>query len=101
MEELTVRLWREEQGEALIEYTLFLVLISLVAISSLRNLAFTVSSAYSKAAAAITGCYTPTQADGDRLSGATRAEISSQPGWRARIESWIKVDNDIQKNAIK
>jgi pilus assembly protein Flp/PilA len=49
------RLWKEEEGQDLTEYALLLVLISLIAVASLRVAGRAVSDAFSNAAANLTG----------------------------------------------
>ncbi len=43
------RLWKEEQGQDLVEYALLLVLISLAAITSMKALASAISTAFTNA----------------------------------------------------
>lgn len=52
--EILVRLWKEEEGQDLVEYTLLLVLISLTAVAALRTLRLAVSETFSRAAANLT-----------------------------------------------
>ncbi len=68
MEDLAVRMWQDEEGQAVVEYALLLILVSLVAVSSMKNLASTVSIAFSDASADITGVYAPAWTSGDPLS---------------------------------
>lgn len=49
-----IRLWREEEGQDLVEYALLLVLISLVAVAVMRNLGLAVSNVFSNAATNLT-----------------------------------------------
>ncbi len=51
MKRLLRRLWRDEEGQDLVEYALLLVLMSLAAIGSIGGLATAVNNAFSKAAA--------------------------------------------------
>jgi len=51
MKNLMLRLWREEEGQDLIEYALLVVLISLVAIASMTTAGKAVSNVFSNAAA--------------------------------------------------
>lgn len=44
------RIWREEQGQDLIEYVLLAVLVSLGAVSSVHSLAKAISDTFSNAA---------------------------------------------------
>jgi len=50
MKELLARLWREEEGQDLIEYALLIVLMSLAAIGSIGGLASAVNNVFSTAA---------------------------------------------------
>jgi len=54
MTELLKRLWQEEEGQDLTEYALLLVLISLVAIASMKTLGSAVSDVFSNATANLT-----------------------------------------------
>jgi len=45
------RLWKEEEGQDLVEYALLVVLISLAAVVAMQNLASGISDAFSNAAA--------------------------------------------------
>ncbi len=54
MSQLLLRLWREEEGQDVIEYALLLVLISLIAISSITIVGQAVSNAFSNAAVNVT-----------------------------------------------
>lgn len=49
MTRLLKRLWPEEQAESLYEYTLFLVLVSLTAVTAMNGLASRINSFYSGA----------------------------------------------------
>jgi pilus assembly protein Flp/PilA len=51
---LMKRLWKEEEGQDLVEYALLVVLISLAAILAMKNLASGISDAFSNAAANLT-----------------------------------------------
>jgi pilus assembly protein Flp/PilA len=48
---LMKRLWKEEEGQDLVEYALLVVLISLAAVVAMQNLASGISDAFSNAAA--------------------------------------------------
>ncbi len=48
------RLWREEEGQDLVEYALLLVLLSLAAIAAMQNLASGINTAFSNAASNLT-----------------------------------------------
>ena len=54
MKQLLLRLWKEEQGQDLIEYGLLIVLVSLVAVASINIAGRAVSDAFSNAAANLT-----------------------------------------------
>lgn len=49
------RLWREEEGQDLVEYALLVVLVALGAVVAMRTLASAISDAFSNAAANLTG----------------------------------------------
>jgi pilus assembly protein Flp/PilA len=51
MKAILVRLWKDEEGQDLVEYGLLLVLISLVAVGAMSTLGSGVSDAFSNAAA--------------------------------------------------
>jgi pilus assembly protein Flp/PilA len=51
---LMKRLWKDEEGQDLVEYALLVVLISLAAILAMKNLASGISDAFSNAAANLT-----------------------------------------------
>jgi len=53
MKNLLVRLWKEEEGQDLTEYGLLLVLIALVAITTMKTLGSAVSDVFSNAAASL------------------------------------------------
>jgi pilus assembly protein Flp/PilA len=53
-----LRLWKEEEGQDLVEYALLVVLISLGAVASMRTLAKAVSDAFSNAAGNLTSAVT-------------------------------------------
>jgi Flp pilus assembly pilin Flp len=48
------RLWKEEEGQDVVEYALLLVLISLIAILSMQAVGTAVSNVFSNAAANLT-----------------------------------------------
>ena len=50
MKTLLYRLWRDKEGQDLVEYALLLVLMSLAAIGSISGLAGAVNNAFSNAA---------------------------------------------------
>jgi Flp pilus assembly pilin Flp len=49
MKETLLRLWKEEEGQDLVEYALLLVLLSLAAIASLGTLATAINGVFSQA----------------------------------------------------
>jgi len=50
MQNLLKRLWQEEQGQDLTEYALLLVLIALVAVTTMKTLGQAVSNVFANAA---------------------------------------------------
>jgi Flp pilus assembly pilin Flp len=50
MKELLLKLWKDEEGQDLIEYALLIVLMSLAAIGSIGGLATAVNNVFSTAA---------------------------------------------------
>ena len=54
MKAILVRLWKEEEGQDLIEYALLIVLMSLAAIGSIGGLATAVDGVFANAAANLT-----------------------------------------------
>ncbi len=50
MKNYLVRLWKEEEGQDVVEYALLLVLISLIAIISMQTVGNAVSNVFSNAA---------------------------------------------------
>lgn len=54
MKNLFVRLWKEEEGQDLTEYALLLVLISLVAVASMKTVGNAVSDVFTNATANLT-----------------------------------------------
>lgn len=51
MKNLLMRLWKEEEGQDVVEYALLLVLISLIAILSMQGVGQAVNKVFSNAAA--------------------------------------------------
>jgi pilus assembly protein Flp/PilA len=51
MNNLLMRLWKEEEGQDLTEYALLLVLLSLAAVATLQGLAGAIKNVFSNAAA--------------------------------------------------
>jgi Flp pilus assembly pilin Flp len=54
MKELLVRLYHEESGQDLTEYALLLVLVALVAITTMKVLGTTISAVFANAASNLT-----------------------------------------------
>jgi pilus assembly protein Flp/PilA len=54
MKNVLGRLWKDEEGQDLVEYALLVVLISLAAVTAMSNLASGISDAFSNAAANLT-----------------------------------------------
>ena len=54
MQNLLMRLWREEQGQDLTEYALLLVLLSLAAVGALGTLATAINGTFTNAAGNLT-----------------------------------------------
>jgi pilus assembly protein Flp/PilA len=54
MKSLLVRLWREDEGQDLVEYGLLVVLVALGAIAAMQNLASGISDAFSNAVTQLT-----------------------------------------------
>ena len=54
MKSLFMRLWKEEEGQDLVEYGLLLVLVSLAAIAGMKGLANAINSSFGSAAANLT-----------------------------------------------
>jgi Flp pilus assembly pilin Flp len=54
MKNFLMRLWREEEGQDLIEYALLILLIALVAVSTLRPLGSAISSIFANATSNLT-----------------------------------------------
>ena len=53
MRNLLKRLWQDEEGQDLVEYALLLVLIALVAATTVQNLGTAVQSVYANASTAL------------------------------------------------
>jgi len=102
MEELAMRLWREDEGQALLEYTLLLVLVTLAAVSSMKNVASTVESAYSNATADVTGSYAPAvRTDGGQMDDSQQSGTSSQFGWGFQEKGQDGMNNNAINNTLK
>jgi pilus assembly protein Flp/PilA len=54
MKELMLRLYREDAGQDLTEYALLLVLVALVAITTMKTLGNTISNVFANAASNLT-----------------------------------------------
>lgn len=54
MRNLLRRLWREEEGQDLVEYALLVVLVALGAVVAMQSLASAISDAFSNASANLT-----------------------------------------------
>ena len=54
MKKLIIKLWKEEEGQDLVEYGLLVVLISLFAVVAMQSLANGISDAFSNASAQLT-----------------------------------------------
>jgi pilus assembly protein Flp/PilA len=51
MQNLLLRLWKDEEGQDLVEYALILVLLALAAVGSMSNVASAINTAFGNAAA--------------------------------------------------
>jgi len=80
MAELAFRLCYEEEGQGLIEYALILILISLLAVISMKNLASAAGKIYAGTAEKITGAYAPVQTNGDHVYGSGQGGTSESGG---------------------
>jgi Flp pilus assembly pilin Flp len=98
IEELAVRLWEEEEGQSLVEYALLLVLICLVAISSIKSLASSVSSAYADATGDLTGVYAPIQAGGRQTLDPGQRSASAHVGWSIHVKTQFTTRNSVTEN---
>ncbi len=54
MKNLLHRLWKEEEGQDLVEYALLVVLVALGAVVAMKSLASAISDAFSNASANLT-----------------------------------------------
>jgi Flp pilus assembly pilin Flp len=52
MKKLALKLWKEEEGQDLVEYALLLVLVVLAAIGTMSTLATAINSTFAKASSA-------------------------------------------------
>ncbi|MGA3294801.1 MAG: Flp family type IVb pilin [Candidatus Acidiferrales bacterium] len=55
MKHFLLRLWKEEEGQDLIEYALLILLIALVAVTTLKPLGSAISSIFANATSNLTG----------------------------------------------
>jgi pilus assembly protein Flp/PilA len=55
MKNVLRRLWKEQEGQDLVEYGLLMVLVSLAAIAGMSGLASAINSAFGSAAANLSG----------------------------------------------
>lgn len=58
MKNLLVRLWRQEEGQDLVEYGLLLVLVALLSVTLIKTVGTELSSVFSNAASALTSVNT-------------------------------------------
>ena len=54
MQNLWARLWQEEDGQDLVEYSLLVTLVAFASIISIKTLASAISNVYSSAASSLT-----------------------------------------------
>jgi pilus assembly protein Flp/PilA len=54
MKKLFIRLWKEEEGQDLVEYGLLLVLVSLAAVAGMGTLASAINAAFLRASSSLT-----------------------------------------------
>jgi len=54
MNHLPKRLWHEEDGQDLVEYALFLLLLSFFCVASINSIASSISTMFSSAAVSLT-----------------------------------------------
>jgi len=54
MKNALMKLWKDDQGQDLVEYALLVVLVSLGAVAAMTNLASGISDAFSNAVAQLT-----------------------------------------------
>jgi pilus assembly protein Flp/PilA len=54
MKNMIVKMWKEEEGQDLVEYGLLVVLISLFAVVAMKGLANGISAAFNNASAQLT-----------------------------------------------
>jgi len=54
MKRLLKRLWKEEQGQDLVEYALLIVLVALALVASVQSLASAISGVFASASTSLT-----------------------------------------------
>jgi pilus assembly protein Flp/PilA len=54
MRNLVMRLWREDEGQDLVEYALLVVLVALAAVAAMSTLANSIGSAFGNAGSRLT-----------------------------------------------
>jgi Flp pilus assembly pilin Flp len=86
MGRLAARLWRGEEGQAITEYALVLVLVSLVAMGSMKILASSVGKAYSGASTKMTGSRPALRVGDGALYSSRHTPRMSQPGWGRHVQ---------------
>jgi Flp pilus assembly pilin Flp len=99
---LALRLWCEDEGQGLIEYALILVLLSLIAVVSTKNVASAVGEFYSDATGKVTGASMPAPSSSHHAFGAWQSKAASEPGWGDSSQSEWESPNqgqNILKNA--
>jgi Flp pilus assembly pilin Flp len=94
MGELFVRLWREEEGESLTEYALLLVLVSLMAVSSVKSLATTVNNVAAHAIAGVTNLQAPVRTTDNHLSDARLKASPSHVRWESYFKTHHLANNN-------
>lgn len=97
---LALRLWCEDEGQGLIEYALILVLLSLIAVVSMKNVASAVGEFYSNATSKVTGASMPVPSNGYHAFGTWQRKAASKPGWGDSSQSDWDSSNQVQ-NILK
>lgn len=93
---LLVRLWREEEGEALTEYALLLVLVFFMAVSTVRSVATTVSNVYERATAGVTDLHACGRTTGNHLFESRLKESTPKADWDGYFITHHNTKNDIK-----
>ncbi len=57
MKDLCMKLWREEEGQVMTEYVLFLAMISLTSVAAMNHLATQISHIFAYVAAHLSGTH--------------------------------------------